>query len=277
MAEGPTDPPRMAPRHGTPHDKALHMGLENGKRMNKEEVQANEMTQNVPEASVVSQTTVEETRWERISTNLKTIGGAVLLAMLIRTVLFEAFEIEGPSMEPTLLNGDRVVVAKFMYGLFLPLRSEAEVTWGAPDLGDVVIIKSPADGVDIVKRVIGLPGDIIEIRQDTVYRNGMALPAQDLGACQYGQGANMPRCRWTQTEIGDVRFLTSAAVRMYDDMHVVVPEGQVFVLGDHRDSSNDSRNIGTIPIRRIKGKALAIYWSSGQDGFRRDRVFQAVN
>jgi signal peptidase I len=258
-------------------DAAGRQRVENGKRMNNDEVQASEMTQNATEASSVSQSTIEETRWERISTNLKTIGGAILLAMLIRTVLFEAFEIEGPSMEPTLLNGDRVVVAKFMYGLFLPLRSEAEVTWGTPDLGDVVIIKSPADGVDIVKRVVGLPGDIIEIRQDTVYRNGLALPAEDKGPCQYGQGAHMPRCRWTQSELGEIKFLTSAAVRMYDDMHVVVPKGQVFVLGDHRDSSNDSRNIGTIPIGRIKGKAMAIYWSSGQDGFRRERVFQAVN
>ena len=62
-------------------------------------------------------------------------------------------------MEPTLLNGDRVVVAKFMYGLFLPFRDHADLTWGSPNVGDVVIIKSPADGVDIVKRVIGVGGD----------------------------------------------------------------------------------------------------------------------
>ena len=71
-----------------------------------------------------------ETRWENIAQNLRTIGGAVLLALVIRTCLFEAFEIEGPSMEPTLLNGDRVVVAKFMYGLFLPFRDR-----GRPQLG----------------------------------------------------------------------------------------------------------------------------------------------
>ena len=101
---------------------------------------------------------VDETRWEKIAQNLRTIGGAVLLALVIRTCLFEAFEIEGPSMEPTLLNGDRVVVSKFVYGLFLPFRDQADISWGGPDVGNVVIIKSPADGVDIVKRVIGVSG-----------------------------------------------------------------------------------------------------------------------
>ncbi|MEY2929572.1 MAG: hypothetical protein RL033_321, partial [Pseudomonadota bacterium] len=96
--------------------------------------------------------------------NLKTIGSAILLAMFIRIVLFEAFEIEGPSMEPTLLNGDRVVVVKFLYGIFLPFMDDALMTWGQPNPGDVVIVKSPRDNVDIVKRVVGLPGDVIELK-----------------------------------------------------------------------------------------------------------------
>src|SRR5438045_5526536 len=120
----------------------------------------------VPSSPPPARTSADEKRWESIAQNLKTVGGAVLLALVIRTALFEAFEIEGPSMEPTLLNGDRVVVAKFMFGLFLPLRDHADITWGAPKLGDVVIIKSPADGVDIVKRVIGIGGDFIEVHDD---------------------------------------------------------------------------------------------------------------
>ena len=122
---------------------------------------------------------IDETRWARIAGNFRTIAGAVLLALVIRTCFFEAFEIEGPSMEPTLLNGDRVVVSKFAFGLFLPLRDHAELTWGTPSVGDVVIIKSPADGVDIIKRVIGVGGDTIEMRADRVYRNGEPLPAKD--------------------------------------------------------------------------------------------------
>jgi signal peptidase I len=221
---------------------------------------------------------VDETRWEKIAQNLRTIGGAVLLALVIRTCLFEAFEIEGPSMEPTLLNGDRVVVSKFVYGLFLPFRDQADINWGGPDVGNVVIIKSPADGVDIVKRVIGVGGDTIEVRDDRVYRNGKALPQRDLGPCLTGTGASNPMCRWTASKVGDHDFRTSSSRMVYDPMPVQIPPGHIYVLGDHRDSSNDSRNpaVGAIPVNRVKGRALTIYWSSGEDGLRWSRMMHAV-
>jgi len=221
---------------------------------------------------------VDESRWERIAANLKTIGGAVLLALVIRTCLFEAFEIEGPSMEPTLLNGDRVVVAKFMYGLFLPFRDAADLNWGGPSLGDVVIIKSPADGVDIVKRVIGVEGDFIEVRDDVVYRNNQPLPRSDQGECKTGSGAANRRCRWYASKIGGKDFLTSSARGSYDPMPTRVPPGHIYVLGDHRDSSNDSRNpvVGAIPVTRVKGKALTIYWSTGETKPRWHRMLQGV-
>lgn len=226
----------------------------------------------------VAMATSNETRWEKIAQNLRTIGGAVLLALVIRTGLFEAFEIEGPSMEPTLLNGDRVVVAKFMYGLFLPFRESADLNWGGPEIGDVVIIKSPADGVDIVKRVIGVEGDFIEIRDDVVYRNGEPLPHEDLGKCKTGIGAANPRCHWFASKVGDQAFTTSSARTSFDPLPTRVPEGHIYVLGDHRDSSNDSRNpaVGAIPVTRVKGKALTIYWSTGEDGLRWHRMLQGV-
>lgn len=221
---------------------------------------------------------IDDNRFHRIASNLKTIGGAVLLALVIRTCLFEAFEIEGPSMEPTLLNGDRVVVAKFAFGLFLPLRDQAEVTWGEPAVGDVVIIKSPADGVDIVKRVIGVGGDFIEMRADRVYRNGTALPMTDAGACGTGIGGHQPGCRWYRSKVGERDFRISTARISLDPMPTRVPKGCIYVLGDHRDHSNDSRNpmVGAVPIDRVKGRALAIYWSSGPEGLRFPRMFHAI-
>jgi signal peptidase I len=221
---------------------------------------------------------VDESRWERIAANLKTIGGAVLLALVIRTCLFEAFEIEGPSMEPTLLNGDRVVVSKFAFGLFLPLRDHAELTWAGPKVGDVVIIKSPADGVDIVKRVIGVGGDFIEMRDDRVYRNGQPLPLSDTGPCKAGIGSLQPECRVYESKVGDHDFFMSKARGSSDPLPVRVPDSHVYVLGDHRDHSNDSRNpmVGAIPINRIKGRALSIYWSSGPEGFRWERMLHNI-
>jgi signal peptidase I len=221
---------------------------------------------------------MDETRWERFGQNLRTIGGAVLLALVIRTCLFEAFEIEGPSMEPSLLNGDRVVVAKFLYGLFLPLRDEADLNWSGPDLGNVVIIKSPADGVDIVKRVIGIAGDIVEVHDGIVLRNGVAMPRIDRGPCKTSSAAPYPPCHWFESEIAGKKFLTSASGPGADGAPVRIPAGHIYVLGDHRDQSNDSRNVmvGAISVTRVKGRALSIYWSSGKDGRRWSRMFSKV-
>ncbi len=217
--------------------------------------------------------------WERTKANIKTIGGAILLAIFIRIVLFEAFEIDGPSMEPTLLNGDRVVVAKFMYGLFIPFTNEAVLTWGLPDAGDVVIVHSPYDNIDIVKRVIGEPGDRIEIRDNVVHRNGTPIQRRVVGPCRGEQQEPQESCEWIEEGIGDhTWFISRSAFGIPEDSEeMVVPPGHVFVMGDHRDRSNDSRNprVGMIPASRVKGRALAIYWSS-DSGIRTDRIFNGI-
>jgi signal peptidase I len=117
----------------------------------------------------------------RFRSNVKTIVSAVALAVLIRIVIFEAFEIDGPSMQPTLLHVDRVIVAKCLYGLFLPRMNEAVLNWGHPDHGDVVIVRSPADEQDIVKRVIGLPGDTVEVVSHHPVVNGRPLLVRETG------------------------------------------------------------------------------------------------
>lgn len=219
-------------------------------------------------------------RWERHKANAKTIGGAVLLALFIRIVLFEAFEIDGPSMEPTLLDGDRVVVAKYMYGLFLPFTNEAVANWGMPSAGDVVIVRSPYDIIDIVKRVIGVPGDVIEVRDDVVFRNDEPLQVRIVGPCRSPDGGHeYEHCEWVAEDLdGHTWYTSRSRLSVPDTLEPMeVPEGHIFVLGDHRDRSNDSRNphVGMIPVTRVKGRALAIYWSSN-GGVRWDRIFDGV-
>jgi len=219
--------------------------------------------------------------------NFKTIGSAILLAMFIRIVLFEAFEIEGPSMEPTLLNGDRVVVAKFAYGLFLPFMNQAVTSWGVPKAGDVVIVRSPRDNVDIVKRVVGLPGDTLELRDGVIYRNGTAVPHVSIGSCQDRPDAGPFGCEWVEEKLGEHTYRISQnldSIRTTRPKLTVEP-GRIYVLGDHRDRSNDSRALGTIPINRVKGRVLSIYWSSeggpagcaSIDGLRTERIFHNVD
>ena len=198
--------------------------------------------------------------------NLLTIGGALLLALFIRVTLFEAFAIDGPSMEPTLLDGDRVVVAKYPFGLFLPFMHEAMFNWGGPTPGDVIILHSPADDEDIVKRVIGVGGDEIVIRGGKISRNGQMLETDEAGLCSKDEQKNFDStCMVYEETVGGVTHRMSHSKHDFplDRMPVKVPEGHVYVLGDHRDSSNDSRNplIGAVSDSRIKGKALFIYMS----------------
>lgn len=222
-----------------------------------------------------------ETSWDRNKSNIKTIVGAVALALLIRIVLFEAFEIDGPSMEPTLLHGDRVVVAKFMYGLFLPFTNDAATTWGGPNVGDVVIVRSPADNIDIVKRVIATAGDSIEISDDEIIRNGRSTQVRaDAGPCPEEAAVEDPSdCMLIEEGVGDHTWFVSrsrnALPESYEEQRV--PPDHIYVLGDHRDRSNDSRNprVGMIPISRVKGRALTIYWSNA-NRVRWERIFDSV-
>jgi signal peptidase I len=185
---------------------------------------------------------------------------AVILALFIRTFIVQAFKIPTGSMEENLLIGDHLLVNKFAFG---PTASALERTLlpvGTVRREDVVVFKYPEEpDRDFIKRVIGLPGEAVEVREKKVYINGQAL--------------NEPYAHFLQPPAGPSEFheVTSSDVReRYGP--VTVPANQYFVMGDNRDNSQDSRYWGFLPREYIKGKALVIYWSyeAGREDYREE-------
>lgn len=199
---------------------------------------------------------------ESFGSIVRTVASALFIAILIRILVFELFEIDGPSMEATLLHEDRVVVLKYSYGLWLPTMTHAVATWSHPEVGDVIILNSPMDDQDLVKRVIGLPGDVIEVADGIVTRNGVAIPQRDLGPCRdEEQKEPLFDCHIYEERLAGHVYRTTRSSFGRDTMGpVTVPSGHVYVLGDHRDRSNDSREprVGAIPFSRVKGKAVMV-------------------
>lgn len=184
------------------------------------------------------------------------------LALGIRTGIAQAYQVDGPSMEPSLVSGQRLFVLRAAYGLSLPLVPRTVATWNTPDVGDVVIVSSPLDGLDLVKRVVAGPGDVVEVRDGVVWRNDTPMEQVEVGACDPQRHLSMdPGCRVIAEQVGERRWLTSRALdaRLGRQLAPIeVPEGHVFVMGDHRDRSNDSRVFGPVPVNRVRGRVLLV-------------------
>jgi len=177
---------------------------------------------------------------------------AVILALFIRTFVVQAFKIPTGSMEPNLLVGDHLLVNKFV---FSPTSSSIE-RWLQPTRevrrGDIVVFKFPADPErDFIKRVIGLPGETVELKNRRIHINGRPL--------EEPYAHYLPRPNG-----GTLAEVTAADVRDHYGPETV-PAGSLFVMGDNRDNSQDSRYWGFLPRDNIKGQALVIYWSYDPD------------
>jgi signal peptidase I len=185
---------------------------------------------------------------------------AVLLVFgLIRTALADWNPIPSESMRPTLLDGDVVLVNRLAYDLKLPLTEVALLRLGEPQRGDVVTFASPANGVRLIKRLVGLPGDVVELRDDRLFINGTAARYDGLAAFREPRNyaGSTLAVRSAESVAGsrrEIQFLPEVAARR-DFGPVVVPAGSYFVLGDNRDDSGDSRYIGFVPRRLLIGRA----------------------
>jgi len=196
---------------------------------------AKERTQTEAQETVKAKSTFRE--------YAEAIGMALLLALFIRTFIVQAFKIPSGSMIPTLQIGDHILVNKLAYGIRIPLWGHYLVDFGKVQRGDVIVFIFPEDrSKDFIKRVVGVAGDTVEIRGKKIYING--------------QQVEDPHAHF---EGDDPQNILPASRDDYGPTKV--PENHLFVMGDNRDRSYDSRFWGFVNMDDVRGKAFLIYWS----------------
>jgi signal peptidase I len=235
------------------------------------------------------------------------VAAIVLLVLVAKGALAEPFYVPSPSMEPTLLIGDAMLASKYPYGYgaaSLPIHiafPETGRVFGAmPKRGDVVVFRWPGDRSQAwVKRVVGLPGDRIQMRQGMLYINGQAaaLKPDGIGSSEDEDGGREPARRYIETLPGGVSHTIFKMVdhgRLDDTPEVTVPKDRLFVMGDNRDNSADSRvavdegGVGLLPTDNLVGRVDAIVGSwdfatksqpvwTWLSGFRVARFFTSVH
>jgi signal peptidase I len=166
---------------------------------------------------------------------------ALALTLALRVFVIQAFQIPSGSMLPTLQAGDYLLISKFRYGLRIPFLGGWLLRYADPRPGEVIVFAHRADGQDFVKRVTAVAGEVVEIRDKQVLVDGVA---RDFAHAYFADGRDGPS-QGIRDRYGPVR----------------VPPGQLFVLGDNRDRSRDSRFWGFVDVADVKGKALLVYWS----------------
>ena len=174
---------------------------------------------------------------------LEALAYAIVLALFIRAFVVQAFKIPSGSMIPTLQIGDHILVNKFIYGINIPFTDKKLFTFKEPKRGDIIVFRYPGDeDRDFIKRAIGLPGDTIEIRDKQVSINGKPLKEP---YAIFNEHNILGNAGYSRDNYGPVK----------------IPPHHLFVMGDNRDNSMDSRFWGFLDESKVKGRAFIIYWS----------------
>ena len=202
----------------------------------------------------------------------------IAIMLVFRSAIADWNQVPSGSMIPSILAGDRIVVDKLAYGLRIPFTLQRLAHWAEPARGDVVTFVSPLDDRLLVKRVIGLPGDVIALQGNALSINGNAAAYRELSATEAGieGGSPHPRQRYFQeTILGSSHLIMlhpqGRSTRDRDLPPSVVPKGHYLVLGDNRDNSEDSRAIGFVDAERILGRATAVAFSLDYENFYKPR------
>jgi signal peptidase I len=195
---------------------------------------------------------------QKLRENVEVIVIAVVIAMFIRTFVVQAYKIPSGSMKDTLLIGDHLLVNKFIYGVKIPFTDgKTLIPVKNPKHGDVIVFKYPEDpSKDFIKRVVGVEGDIIEIKNKKLYVNGNLKEYKE-------------HVKFTD------HVIYPGNLNHRDNLDPIkVPEKSLFVMGDNRDNSHDSRFWGFVKLNAVKGEALIVHWSWKQTkfGVRWDRI-----
>ncbi len=234
----------------------------------------------------------EKNRKQWLIENVTSLGLALFLVLIIRSSVIEAFKIPSGSMIPTLLVGDYIFVNKFSYGLKVPFtewfmdKPLFMINADPPKRGDIIVFKYPRDeSIYYIKRVIGTPGDTIEVRNKIVYVNGEPVPRNPLESDK--EAAIRDRIDENKyakdyLKISKESFTDRDYVMMTDESQYMsaqfgpinVPNERYFVMGDNRDHSHDSRIWGFVPFRNIKGRAVVIWLSLWLDFSEKEFIFR---
>ena len=204
----------------------------------------------------------------KVRENIEALVIAVILALFIRAFVVQAFKIPSGSMENTLLIGDYILVNKFIYGVKIPFTGITILPISNPKRGDIIVFKFPEDpSKDFIKRVVAVGGDTVEIRDKQVYVNGQLQ-------------VNPHAIYMDPRHFSDPHIYPPELLKRDNMPPLKVPQGKLFVMGDNRDESNDSRFWGLVDLSAVLGKAIMVYWSWDSQktiGVRWDRLGHLIH
>lgn len=194
----------------------------------------------------------------------KSFFPVLALVLVLRSFLVEPFRIPTGSMKPTLVEGDFILVNKFQYGIRLPVLGTTLVKVSEPKVGDIVVFRHK-DGKDLIKRVVGVPGDRVQYIAKHLYINGHLIPTEELGTT-HDRGVFAIESREDLAAMKHNIYVYPKINAIYPYNDVIVPPNSYFVLGDNRDNSEDGRYWGFVNDKDLLGKAFATWMSWDSDG-----------